>query len=64
MLQKYFKLRPLPLVVVVAKLKTLLMYYKLTEETKTAKEFDIIFHNTCKKYYLTRAELYNKVLGR
>ena len=48
MFQKFFRKRPLPLVVVVAKLKTLLMYYKLTEETETAKEIDTMFNNTCK----------------
>lgn len=64
MLQKYFKLRPLPLVVVVAKLQLFLKLYKEYGFTELAKRFDDLFNNTCKKYYLSREELLNKVLER
>ena len=64
MFQKYFRKRPLPLVVVVAKLQLFLKLYKEYGFTELAKRFDELFDNTCKKYYLTREELYNKVLKK
>lgn len=64
MLQKYFKPRPLPLKVVVKNLQFFLEKYKKYGFTELAKRYDDLFNNTCKKYYLTRAELMNKVLGR
>lgn len=64
MLQKFFRKRPLPLNVVVKNLQFFLEKYKEYGFTELAKRFDDLFNNTCKKYYLSRAELYNKVLGR
>ena len=64
MFMKYFKKRPLPLKVVVKNLQFFLEKYKEYGFTELAIRFDKLFDNTCKKYYLTRVELMNKVLWR
>lgn len=64
MFQKYFKKRPLPLNAVVENLQFFLEKYKEYGFTELAKRFDELFDNTCKKYYLSREELYNKVLKK
>lgn len=64
MFKKYFRKRPLPLNVVVKNLQFFLEKYKEYGFAEFAKRFDDLFDNTCKKYYLSREELYNKVLGK
>lgn len=64
MFQKFFRKRPLPLNVVVENLQFFLKLYKEYGFTELANRFDELFNNTCKKYYLTREELYNKVLEK